>query len=107
MTYEQFWKGDPYLAQDYREAYKMRQDAENTSMWLQGMYFYDAVTVALGNAFASKRSQKQKYPEKPYQIREKTEKEKQSEAEEARKKAKEDFKRFGGFLNSKFGDKHG
>ena len=105
MTPDQFWHDDPHLAYYYREAYKMRQDAENQSQWRQGLYFLDALAVALGNLFSSKN--KLKYPEKPYQIRPKTKAEKEKEVEEARKKAIEDFKKFGAFLESKFGEKNG
>lgn len=61
----------------------------NYEAWLHGMYCYNALCCALQNAFRQKNDPPAKYPEKPYELfkREKTEAEKQKEAEEERKKA--------------------
>lgn len=53
------------------------------------MYFFDALSVSLSNAFSVKGRQPAKYPEKPYEIfkHEKTDYEKEIEAQKEREKA--------------------
>lgn len=43
MTYHQFWDGDVFAHGAYRKAYKIKQDADNARLWLQGRYVYDAI----------------------------------------------------------------
>ena len=52
MTYEQFWEGDVWLAEDYFRANQLSAQRKSEEMWLQGLYFYHGVSVALGNAVA-------------------------------------------------------
>lgn len=47
---------------DYDEAYKIRRKLEDQRDYMMHIYFYDAVSVALGNAFRKKGS-------KPYELR--------------------------------------
>lgn len=68
MTYEQFWYGDPMAARDYRRAYIERRRAENKRDWLQGAYFYNAVSTALANAFRKQGSKPHDYLEEPFPI---------------------------------------
>lgn len=68
MTYNEFWYGDPWLAASYRKAYVERRKAENTRDWLQGAYFYNAITAAMANAFHKKGAQPVNYLEEPFQI---------------------------------------
>ena len=68
MTYEQFWRGDPWLAKYYREAYVERRKEENRRDWLQGAYIYNAVATAIGNAFRKKGAKTANYVEEPFQI---------------------------------------
>ena len=84
MTYDQFWHGDPWMAASYREAYVARRKAENERDWLQGAYFYNAVTTALANAFRKKGAQQIEYLKEPFQIFPLT------EEEQAAKQAKEE-----------------
>lgn len=65
MTYEQFWYGDPYLVVLFRKAHELQVEQRNQELWLQGLYFYNAVSVAINNAFSK---QKQKYINKPLQL---------------------------------------
>lgn len=85
MTYDQFWRDDPWIAKYYREAYVARRKAENQRDWLLGAYFYDAVSVALANGFRKKGSQPQPYREEPFPIFPPT----KEEIEEANRKEKE------------------
>lgn len=89
MTAEEYWEGDPHLAPFYYKAYKLRFDMQNQQAWLQGLYNFNAVSLALANAF-SKRTHK--YPDKPFEFG-KTEIEKTEEdAQKERDKAIEAFK---------------
>lgn len=78
MTPDEFWHGKPILAKWYREKHKLQIEQKNQEMWLQGLYFYDALAVVMSNSF-SKR--KEKYIEKPLDLFPPTEEEKQAKAE--------------------------
>lgn len=83
MSYDQFWHGDPMLAKAYRRAHDYQNEQRNQEMWMQGMYIYDAVAVAISNAFGGKSAKKQKYFAKPIDLglHEKTEQEKKRDEE--------------------------
>lgn len=68
MTYEQFWDESPYLAVAYRNAYRLRREAENEQAWLAGLYVYDAFAVCMANAFTKRGSKRYQYVEKPLDI---------------------------------------
>lgn len=68
MTYEQFWDGPPLLATTYRKAYKLRLEDDNYQAWLQGLYFYGALSTALYNTFKDKGKQAESYMERPVDI---------------------------------------
>ena len=51
MSYDEYWHGDPWLVVPYREAYLLRQRKRNEEMWIQGLYFCKAVSVAIHNNF--------------------------------------------------------
>ena len=78
MSYEDYWYGDNDLVKYYREADTFRKRIRNEELWLQGMYFAQAI--------ATNFDKKAKYPEKPFDIFPKTAIEKQAEAEAERKK---------------------
>ena len=80
-----FWYGDPWLCADYREADILRMERRNQAMWLQGVYIYNAVGVALSNAFS--RHSGAKYMEKPVDLfPERTAAREQKNADEEREK---------------------
>ena len=68
MSFEQYWYGDVWLSKAYLEADRLRKEQMNTELWLQGLYYYDAVCCALQNAFRKKGDPPAKYAEKPYDI---------------------------------------
>ena len=68
MSYAEFWDGDPRLAVAYRKAFKLKRELQNEQAWLQGIYVYDALAVALSNAFAKSGAKKQNYLERPVDI---------------------------------------
>ena len=90
MTYDQFWFGDPWMAYYYRESYKARRRDENYRDWLQGAYFYNAITTAMANAFRKKGQKTHDYIHEPFRIFPMTEAEK-AEKLEKEKQAAEAF----------------
>ena len=85
MTYDQFWRDDPWLAKYYRLAYIEKRKEENRRDWILGNYFFDAVSVAISNAFRKKGTQPMHYLEDPLPIFPPTER----EIEEQNRKEKE------------------
>lgn len=67
MSIKDFWENDPELFWAYRFSYinklKMQNEIFNYNAWLQGLYFYEGVSIALSNGFGNS---KLKYPEVPY-----------------------------------------
>ena len=51
MSYQDFWYGDPWMAETYREYYLLKQRKDNEQMWILGAYVNDAVSVAINNCF--------------------------------------------------------
>lgn len=67
MSIKDFWEEDPELFWAYRFSYynKLKRQGEenNYNAWLQGLYFYEAVSIALSNGFGKGTL---KYPTEPY-----------------------------------------
>lgn len=70
MTEEQYWDRDSCLVKYYREAEELKKERMNQEAWLQGMYFYDALSriSPILRAFAKKGTKAQSYVEEPYPI---------------------------------------
>ncbi len=68
MTNEEFWYEAPRLAKAYREAQKLRNDALNQQLWLQGLYNYDALSVVISNAFGKQGTKKPTYLKEPLEL---------------------------------------
>lgn len=83
MTYEQYWRSDPYLTVYYQKAKKMKFDYDNQMAWINGMYIYDAVSAIVFNTWCRKEEEQCKnYTDKPYEFDEaKQEEELKKEAE--------------------------
>lgn len=83
MTFDQFWYGDVRMTRVFVEADRLRQERMNNEAWLQGMYFFHAMTIALHNSKRTKNSDPiAEYPSKPYEISKEQETEQQREARE-------------------------
>lgn len=82
MSVKEFWEDNPDLFWAYRFSYyeklKNEQEMFNHNAWLQGAYFYDAISIALSNGFGKGHL---KYPDKPFGVTESTE-----QTEEQKKK---------------------
>ena len=108
MTPEQYWEGDATWARAFRKAAQIQLEKKNHELWLQGMYFYEALCDAspLLHAFAKKGTKPHPYPDKPYAItdnqRERNEDRKEKATFEKGKKLMELFMQS---TNSKFADK--
>jgi hypothetical protein len=92
MSYAEYWEGDSSLTRYYRKAYKIKQEQDNNNAWLQGLYFYDAISTALHNAMRGMGKSKppaKDYAKQPYDLfkKEKTEAEKAKEVEVEQQKA--------------------
>ena len=46
MSYDEFWNGDVAMVKAYRVAYELKEKRRNQELWLQGMYFYEALCDA-------------------------------------------------------------
>ena len=104
MTYEQFWHGDPWMVRAYAQAYLLKRKAKNEEMWLQGIYMVHALNTSVGGMFSKK---KPKYIEKPLDIFEKTEAEKNAEIRKERRKAIESLSRFASLFKKSADNRQG
>lgn len=46
MSYDEFWNQDVSIVKAYRKADELRHRQRNHELWLQGMYFYEALCDA-------------------------------------------------------------
>lgn len=85
MSYDEFYNKDCQLVNAYLKAYEMKQKENNTNMWLQGMYVYDAILSAspILHPFAKAGTEAIPYLEEPYALS----KEEQEAREEKKKRA--------------------
>ena len=105
MTPEQYWDADPALAKYYRKADEIRLERRNQEMWLQGMYFYEAICDAspILHSFAKKGTKPHPYADKPYPLTDKQRKQDTASKEKAvAEKGKKFMETFMKLNNSKF-----
>ncbi len=97
MSAEEFWQGDPRLAESYREAYKIQRDRKNQQLWLQGLYFLKALGCAVHG------SEKSPYPDEPVPL---TDGERKARERREQENANADFEAammsFASSINKKF-----
>ena len=87
MTYDEFWNQDVALVKVYRKANDLRDKRRNQELWLQGMYFYEALCDASPLfRFTMKKGivKPEPYAKEPYPIT--AEEAREREEREARKK---------------------
>lgn len=70
MTFQQYWCDDPCLVIAYRKAYEMKREYDNSLLWLQGKYFYDALVAVAPRFNSLKPKRPDKYVQEPYPISE-------------------------------------
>lgn len=88
MSYDEFWFGDPYRTQFYRDAHNIKVKQRDEEMWVQGMYIYEALCKVspILHAFSKKGTKPLPFSDKPYLfdknlVQTKAEKEKEVENE--------------------------
>jgi len=99
MSYDEYWYGDAYLVQFYRDSYKLKMRYDDVFMWKQGMYIYEALcdVSPILHAFSKKGTKPLQYRTKPMseEIKDiKTEYEKEVEVKNERLKARIFFERW-------------
>ena len=92
MSYHDYWFGQAYMTQFYRDAHKLKIRQQDENNWMLGMYVYEAILDCspILHAFSKKGTKPLQYSEKPYlmdKLRDKTEAEKEQEKENERLKA--------------------
>lgn len=85
MTSDEFWYASPFLTKAYREAHKLKQRQRNEYAWLQGLYFYSAVSAVVANAMGAK-GKKPEYMKEPVDLGLETEEGKQAKVQKEREK---------------------
>lgn len=56
ISEERFWDSCPVDLKPYEKAYEIRLKRKDEQMWMQGMYFYNALSVSLSHFCGNKRS---------------------------------------------------
>lgn len=87
MTPEQFWTGDVWLAADYNRAHQLSVQRASEEMWLQGLYNFGAISLAIGNAMRRKGTPAKEYPAEALRLIPFTEEEQAERIERERQKA--------------------
>lgn len=97
MSYDEFWNQDVALVRVYRKADELRRRRQNETLWLQGMYIYEALCDAapIFHAFAKKGTKPHPYAKEPYAITESEIRERdEREAEARQERIKAEFAAF-------------
>lgn len=63
MPYELYWDGDADAVKWFQKAHELRQEQDNTKLWIQGLYILEAVAAVL-----STKENRHQYPKKPYNL---------------------------------------
>ena len=98
MSYHDFWHGDVSMVVAYRQANELREKRRNQELWLQGMYFYEALCDASPLfCFSMKKGtvKPEPYAKEPYPITAAEARERQErEAREKELRLKAEFAAF-------------
>lgn len=95
---------NPAKLKPYIKADEIRLDHRNWEMWLQGAYFFDAVSIALGNMLRGKGKKPVGYLEEPKKITRDTPEEREARAQREREKAVRFFRDMEKKFKEKAGD---
>lgn len=61
IGYEEFWESTPRKLNVIIEGYKIKRKIEDEQQWYLGGYVFEAVSIAVGNAFRKKNQKAQSY----------------------------------------------
>lgn len=109
MTYEQYWDMDVWLVKAYRKAYELKQETDNQTLWLQGMYIYEALccVAPIIRAF-SKVKKPLPYRSSPYPLKSEVKKRRlERQQRESDSRAKDALEAFATRFNKRFAEKGG
>lgn len=65
MTSQEFWYDEPELFDSYYKFYKEKIKRQDYEEWKQGLYFSNAINVALYNAFKKANQKSETYMKEP------------------------------------------
>lgn len=82
VSEEKFWDSCPVELKPYEDAWNLRRKQENQMMYLQGLYFADALNCTICNAYRGKGKKQAEYPSEPYQIMPLTEREREQKEDD-------------------------
>lgn len=68
IDYVQFWNMNPRMIEPFSKAYRLELKNQNLLMYIQGIYYLDALNVALGNMFRKRSQQPIEYPKEPHEF---------------------------------------
>ena len=100
VSADEYWNGDYTMLKYYVKRHKIAVEQQNEQLWLQGVYFYDALSAALSQAFSKHSTAR--YPDKPYRLTQMSEVEQELE----NKKKVEEFRSQLEALGRRFEAKH-
>ena len=66
LTKDEFFHSTPRILKAYDQAYKTKMREQDALNFMLGNYYFEAVSVALANAFRKKGAKPTKYRELPY-----------------------------------------
>lgn len=83
MTPDEYWNGSADLVIHYRKANEIKNERKNQELWLQGLYFYEAIVCVspVLHAFATKGAKPLPYPNEPYALTKEAQEKKKEEKE--------------------------
>lgn len=108
MTLQEYWRGEPKLAQYYLSAFNIKQKRElqnqNFIAWLNGLYFESAAFSAIANSLDGKEAKRKgiSYVEKPIDLSN-SEKSKEDEVHKAQQQCLDWMMAMDAALKKKFG----
>lgn len=70
MSYREYWEEDCALVIAYRKAERLKMENFNQQAWLQGLYFYHALSdvAPILHAFANRGTTARPYPDKAFAL---------------------------------------
>lgn len=103
MSPDEYWHGDAELMGAYRKAYKIRKEERNYELWLQGLYFYTALSTIAENLMKKRGETPAKYPEKPFPIFPPTKEEEEERKAEELEQMVQRLNAIGDAIDKKYG----
>jgi hypothetical protein len=68
ISWEDFWKMNPMIIEQYKKGYQNRRKIHDEEMWLMGQYNHEAFSVVLSHAISGifGKTSKTEYPKQPF-----------------------------------------